>query len=296
MTCYTEIFEHNTNCTNGTIIYEDNITDIDIPTPLNGSKELNFKDFNFADEGLYQLIINISDDNDDNKENNIFPLGIGVDDTPPKSRHAINPPDPTGDNGWYVSDVEITLTAYDPNLPGDCDADGSGVNRIEYRIEGGSWRTLLGREGTFTFGDDGDDVLIEYRAIDNVGNEEDIKSFTIDMDQTSPVAEEITWEAYKKCGLWYVDLTASAVDIPSGMNRVEFFINKGHFTTIEGSGPTYVFTIQWSLDFPKLSLYFYHYDNAGNVIMVYFDPHHVEAVPQPQTQQQLLNTLTRQKY
>ncbi len=294
MTCYTEIYEYNTNCTNGTILYEDNITDIELPDPLGGSKELNFNDYNFIDEGFYQLIVNLTDDNDDKKRNNKFYLGVGVDNQPPITEHVINPPDPTGDNGWYVSDVEITLTAQDPNLPGDCEAEGSGVDYIEYRIDGGSWMKLEGAHGTFTFGDDGEDVFIEYRAVDRVGNEESINSFTIDMEQTTPVAEEISWDTYKEGGFWYVDLTASAVDVTSLMDRVEFFINDRLQEIIEGRGPDYVFTLQWSEAFRKHSFFFYHYDRAGNVIMVYFDPKNVKAVPQSKVK--VLNQIVKTTY
>jgi hypothetical protein len=291
MICYAEIWEFLTNCTNGTLVYEDNITDIDILEPLGGTETLTFDDFNFHSEGLYGLFLNLTDDDDDEPDNNELMWGVGVDETPPSSDHAINPPDPDGENGYYVNDVEITFTASDPPLDGGC-AEGSDVNRIEYRIDGGSWQTLPGAEGTIIFGDDGNDVLFEYRAVDNVENEESINSFTIDMDQTTPVMEEISWEAYKESGFWYVDLTASSTDATAGMDRVEFFINNGLQEIIEGSGPDYVFTIQWSEEFRKHSFFFYYYDRAGNMIDQYFDPDNVTAVPHSQTQH--LNSITTQ--
>jgi hypothetical protein len=159
---------------------------------------------------------------------------VSFDDiTPPVSSHSLNPPEPDGKNGWYVSDVEVTLNATD---------NESGVDRIEYRIEGSSWQTILGDNGTFIFGNDGDDVLIEYRGVDKGGNVESTNSFTIDIDQTPPVIEGITWEAYKEDGIWYIDLTASAADATSGIERVEFYINDVLQETISGSGPLYVCT------------------------------------------------------
>ncbi|MBA7636884.1 hypothetical protein ES703_44512 [subsurface metagenome] len=45
---------------------------------------------------------------------------ISFDDiTPPVTTCTLNPPEPNGNNSWYVSDVEVTLNATD---------DMSGVN------------------------------------------------------------------------------------------------------------------------------------------------------------------------
>jgi hypothetical protein len=289
MTCDTEIYEYITNCTNGTLVYEDNITNIDLPDPLGGSKELHFNDFNFANEGLYQLIVNLSDDNDDNEMNNIYSLEVGVDDTSPVSYHSLNPPDPDGENGYYISDVEVTICATDPEI--GCGYSGSGVKGFRVRNGNGSWQYILGNCISFIVDEEGD-ILIEYSAIDNAGNIEPINTFTINIDKTPPVAEEISWDAYKQQGFWYVDLTATATDSISGMDRVEFFINNGYQEIIEGSGPDYVFTIQWSEAFRKLSFTFYHYDRAGNRIMVYFDPNNVKSVPQLKGEQ-LVNQILK---
>jgi len=157
------------------------------------------------------------------------------DTTPPVSTHYVDPATPNGDNGWYVNDVEVTLDATD---------DMSGVKEIRYRIGGGSWQTISGHHGTFMIDEDGDDIPIEYYAIDNAGNEEDINSFTIDMDQTEPDIEYVLWEYYKEDGITYVRLTCDAVDATSGMDRVEMYIDDEHYETIEGSGPIYEFIIE----------------------------------------------------
>jgi len=296
MTCYTEIYEYISDCKNGTLVYEDNITDIDLLDPLGGWEELIFGDYNFWTEGHFQLIVNLSDDNDDSEQNNILSLDIGVDDTPPTASHSVMPDVPDGKNGYYVNDVEVRLRASDPDLAGGCNISGSGIDRIEYRIDGGSWGSVPGSSGTFTMSTDGNDVLIEYRSVDNVGNVEDINSFTLDMDQTVPVAEEIAWYAYKEDGIWKVDLTASAVDATSGMDRVEFFLLGEHHETIEGAGPEYVFTIDWSESLRGHFGYFYHYDRAGNVVEVIFPFEVVVAVPHSQSYRQLLNPINRATY
>ncbi|UCF50618.1 MAG: hypothetical protein JSU91_03820, partial [Thermoplasmatales archaeon] len=55
LTCYVEIYEYITDPENGTLVYEDEITDIDLDEPNGGTKLLNFNDFTFAEEGLYSL-------------------------------------------------------------------------------------------------------------------------------------------------------------------------------------------------------------------------------------------------
>ncbi len=203
--------------------------------------------------------------------NSIIPsignLQVNNDTTPPVTTHSLNSPEPDGDNGWYVSDVEVTLNATD---------NESGVDRIEYRIEGGSWVTIQGDNGTFEIDENGNDILIEYYAIDNAGNEEEIKSFTLDMDQWVPIVNDVTGGAFKKNGLRYVRFLCYAVDKTSGMDRVEFHIDGEHRETIKGSGPEYGFIIQWSEFLNSKTFFFYHYDKAGNKILVVADSQHYQ--------------------
>jgi len=265
--CYAEIYEFITNCTVGTLVYEDNISDIDLDVPLGGTETLNFDNYNFATEGFYGLFLNMSDDDDDYPKNNVFDLGIGADDTPPVSNHALDPAAPNGDNGWYVSDVEVTLSAADPSI--GCEVAGSQVKEIKYKIGTGSWQTISGAGGTFIIDVDNENLAIEYYSVDNVGNEESHHTFEIDMDQTVADIEEVAWESFQDppiYGLWYVTFTCDATDATSGMDRVEMFINDGFHEEIVGAGPIYEFTIEWSAAFKSCTFWFYHYDVAGNVI------------------------------
>lgn len=80
-----------------------------------------------------------------------------VDTTPPKTKIEINSSSLVED--LYNSDVTIYLSATD---------DLSGVNRIEYKIDGGEWITynevvILTKDGVTAF---------EYRSIDNERNTE----------------------------------------------------------------------------------------------------------------------------
>jgi hypothetical protein len=126
-------------------------------------------------------------------------------------------------------------------------------------------------------------MLIEYKAIDNAGNEEERKSFTISIDRKPPRAEEITYIIYKEEGWWYLELTASATDITAGMGRVEFFIRNKHYETITGPGPDYVFTVKWTYKVYEKILYFNHYDRAGNLIIVEGEIGNLSPPPPPPT-------------
>ncbi|HSI80510.1 MAG TPA: ThuA domain-containing protein, partial [Solirubrobacterales bacterium] len=98
------------------------------------------------------------------------------DATPPTTTHSLDPAAPDGAGGWYVSPVEVTLTATD-------NEGGSGVDVTEYRFEGEqNWTTY---EGPFTVSDDGRHT-IQYRSHDNDGNAETIRSVSFRIDSAAP--------------------------------------------------------------------------------------------------------------
>jgi hypothetical protein len=265
MTCYASIDEYITDCENATNVYEDMIEDIDILEPLTGTKSLSFMDYLFAEEGPYTLTLEIVDDNDDVPKNNIFEWGIGCDDTPPVSAHELAIPDPNGENGYYVSDLNVSVSAFDPGI--GCDTDGSGVKEIKYTIDGVG-DTIPGSAGTFAITEDGNDIVVEYWAIDWVGNVESKNSFIIDMDQTLAVIDDdgVHWEAFQDgmFGDWYVRFWTNATDATSGMDRVEMYINEGlHEINASPDGARYDFVIMWSTAFETVTFKWEHYDRAG---------------------------------
>ena len=159
------------------------------------------------------------------------------DTTPPVTTHTLDPPEPDGLNGWYVSNVNVTLNATD---------DMSGVKEIIYEVDGGQG-IIKGDKGTFTITQkyDGDDVLVEYWAIDNSGNKEPRNSFTIDMDQTRPLIDltySIEHDIYFG---WIWVFYANASDWTSGMDYVEFYKDDVLQATVMGHGPSY----EWIWDY-----------------------------------------------
>ena len=161
------------------------------------------------------------------------------DTTPPVTTISFNPPEPDGENGWYVSIVTVTLNATD---------DDSGVNLTRYKIDSGPYSIYI---EPFIISTDGFHK-IWYYSIDNAGNQEDEKSAEFYVDQTDP---EI-WLSYEVVGGdkfkgYTVVWTATANDDTSGMNKVEFYFNGELRETVYGVGPIY----QWTCyNFPIVGL------------------------------------------
>jgi hypothetical protein len=103
-----------------------------------------------------------------------FKIGGKVDFTAPTASHTISPAAPNGNNGWYTSDVTITLNA----------EDNIKVDKIYYRIDGGSWLTYT---SPITIGIEGEHT-IEYYAVDTVGNVGTIGTVSFKIDKTAPTA------------------------------------------------------------------------------------------------------------
>jgi hypothetical protein len=154
------------------------------------------------------------------------------DTTPPVTTISFNPPEPDGENGWYVSIVTVTLNATD---------DDSGVNVTYYRVDGGIWYNYT---EPFILVDDGEDIFIEFYSVDNVGNQEEIKSDVVDIDKTKPdVSLEYEVIGGNPQDGWDFLFTAIATDYVSGMDRVEFYVkfydNTHLEETVKGVGPAY---------------------------------------------------------
>ncbi|MFA5102981.1 MAG: hypothetical protein WC525_07485 [Candidatus Thermoplasmatota archaeon] len=163
---------------------------------------------------------------------------MGKDDTtPPITTCTLDPPEPDGQNGWYVSDVTITLNATD---------NESGVNITKYRIDEAAWETYT---EPFILSNDGDDILIEYFSIDTAGNSESAKNATVNIDQTIPsILLDYTVEGNALRG-YKIIFNATASDKMSSMNRVEFYYNDFLQETVLGQGPEYL----WVCFCPKFS-------------------------------------------
>ena len=152
------------------------------------------------------------------------------DTTPPVTTISFNPPDPNGENGWYVTPVTVTLNATD---------NESEVNITKYRIYNSFWMNYT---EPFTLYHDGNDIKIEFFSIDAAGNTELVKNTTVDIDRTVPeVCMNYTWVGNRWIGFILI-FYPSAFDIMSGMNRVEFYLNGELYNSSFEPGPNYEFS------------------------------------------------------
>ncbi len=82
-----------------------------------------------------------------------------------------------GDNGWYTSNISVSLTA--------TDSYGSGVDYIQYHLNSASWVNDNGSSASATISTNGNHTFY-YRAVDNGGNIESTHSFTVKRDAPAP--------------------------------------------------------------------------------------------------------------
>jgi hypothetical protein len=256
LNCTAMIMEYITD-PNGTEVYNDSDYPISVG-PLGGTHTSSFDPYNFAVQGGYGLFVECELGTDIDLNNNADELGIGIDNTEPTSTHTLDPPDPTGDGTWYVSDSTVTLEANDGTEEWQ-----SGVDEITYTINGGPPETYT---APFVMDTDGEDIEVEYWAVDNVGNEETPhNTFEIDMDQTDPnvvISYEIV--GGNPTNGWDMLFNVTATDATSTMDRVIFYLNNVEQEVVPGEGPIF----QWSFTYHGglvITVKAEGYDDAGNM-------------------------------
>ncbi|RGA00378.1 hypothetical protein DI270_035140 [Microbispora triticiradicis] len=103
--------------------------------------------------------------NADNQRFSFSPVAA-ADKTPPVTTATTDPAQPEG--GSFTGPVTVTLTAVDEDK-------GSGVDRTEYKLDGGDWKLYT---GPVVVSGDGSHTLA-YRSTDKAGNVEDVKTLTV---------------------------------------------------------------------------------------------------------------------
>ncbi|WP_404393728.1 PQQ-dependent sugar dehydrogenase [Humibacillus xanthopallidus] len=133
--------------------------------------------------------------------------GTGVADvTPPTVTATLNPATPNGANGWYTSNVTVTITATD---------NGTVASRQRSTDGGVTW---VNANNALTVSTEGITTVL-YRATDNGGNVSQVGSVTIKLDKTAPtvtVAGAAEGASVGNSG----DITWTATDATSGIDTV----------------------------------------------------------------------------
>jgi ABC-type transport system substrate-binding protein len=140
----------------------------------------------------------------------------------------------SGTMGWYLSPVNVTLSA----------SDGSGLNWTKYRLDGGSWQTY---SSNVTISTDGSHVL-EYYSQDTVGNTEMVKNADIRIDRAAPVSNATVSGT---------NVTINSSDASSGVKIIRYVIDNGTWNDYNDT-----FAVSTA---GNHTIKFYSSDNAGNI-------------------------------
>ncbi|MEK7153554.1 MAG: hypothetical protein AAB834_06395, partial [Patescibacteria group bacterium] len=167
-----------------------------------------FSQISLTTEGINTMLAR-TQDNAGNLESPPASRIIKIDKTAPDTSISLN--GTAGSNGWYISDVTVTLTATD-NI--------SGLATTEYSLNGGgNWTAYI---SPLTVSNEGITTVLA-RALDNAGNlgsdSKDVK-----IDRTAPVITETVIPAQvtnKKIGTMYdISYNGTASDQVSGLSVI----------------------------------------------------------------------------
>lgn len=177
--------------------------------------------FTIAGEGAHTIAYR-SQDNVENRED-ARSYELTIDNTPPVTVITPGTPQFTGaDKKLYVTSATFFTLAASDNL--------SGVERTEYRLDGGPWTP----NAPFAIPTEGAHA-IDFRSVDNVVNAETERTLVVTIDDTPPVTSITTGTPrYDGGGKLFVtsttQFTLAATDNLSGVSRIEYRVDGGVWT------------------------------------------------------------------
>ena len=156
--------------------------------------------FTLEGEGKHYLEVKAIDNLGNTAEDN---QTYYVDDTPPYTSINLQG---TYEDGKYTTDVTVVLTASDSL---------SGVYSIIYSVDGGSSITALGSYVSFSVSSEGEHT-IKYRAVDNLGKEENTKTKTFTIQKNKPPTADFTYTPEEPTDVEDIKFDASLSNDPEG--------------------------------------------------------------------------------
>jgi hypothetical protein len=173
-----------------------------------------------------------------------------------------------GEDGWYISDVTVTLTVVEEPL--------KGTYHTFYRIDGASWEEYF---SPFNVSEDGVRFLVYY-SVDEWGNAETSKTRDFKIDQTPP-----KWNGlyFDRIGHSKYRIHAYVSDTTSGVNRVEFYLND-YLIYTDDEAP-----YEWIYKGPSFSSNAIVFDEAGNFALP-------SLIPLPPMTYVMIGTITNPQF
>ncbi|MFX0021273.1 MAG: OmpL47-type beta-barrel domain-containing protein [Candidatus Hermodarchaeota archaeon] len=169
-----------------------------------------------------------------------------------------------GENGWYISDVTVTLVATD-DFPGV--NYFSGVNFTEYSYDNEIWETYVSPLSIQTEGI----TTVYFRSTDNVGWIETLNSIEVKIDKALPTATPTLTGVLGENG-WYISdvtVTLDASDSISGVDCILYrIVHVGPFSGPVKTLPTppTIYTEPFTIEWEGLRMvYVWVNDTAGNL-------------------------------
>lgn len=172
---------------------------------------------------------------------------VPVDTRPPVTQAAVDPPAPDGQNGWYVGQVVISLSATD---------EGMGVLDSEVSTDGATWNNYA---GPITVAGDGE-AVVSYRSTDLALNVETPGALALKRDATPPEPHHGGPFQVDEGNTVQLDARAS-VDVTSGLQQTAWDIDGDGFD----DGDPATFGRPEGPDVATVALQLI--DNAGNVLV-----------------------------
>ena len=140
---------------------------------------------------------------------------LGPETVAPVTTAALSPTAPNGANGWYISNVSLSLSAAD-----SC----SGVARTEYSVNNGTtWQPY---SGTIVISQEGTTTVL-FRSVDRAGNIETAGSQIVMLDKSDPTVQisanpSTIWPPNGQ--MEPVAVSGSGADAVSGLSQVSYVV------------------------------------------------------------------------
>ena len=130
-----------------------------------------------------------------------------------------------GSNGWYVSDVGISLSATSTD---------SGVKETHYQVDGGAVIITTGSAASFTLNTEAKHTVVYY-AVDNAGNQEASHSLNVNIDKTAPAVTASASPAMSTRNNKGVLVTVSG-NLSDALSGPDRSINSGSYAVEDSAG------------------------------------------------------------